>query len=152
MEIELFKGIYQRNLVKHDKKTLYIFTDNWNRSSSKQPISNQSDYYKKYGKNSPLYYPSVTQAVIRGLNNAFPISTMFDQYRTQFNDNLFGEFKAILNTELEDIYRALHNYHKLIYCTNLGKGNISNMPLYAPNCYIHLKNEFESLLNHIKNV
>ena len=64
---------WTREDVENDPETLYIFTDNIDRDSGKTLINPNSRYAKKYGKNK--HYPTRTQAVIRGLDNAMPIST-----------------------------------------------------------------------------
>ena len=89
-------------------KTLYIFTDNTNRTSGKTEIDPESWYSQKYRKTVPLRYPSQTSAMLRGLDNARPISTQHWYDRAsgktrdagRWNDSDFAEFKK----EKEIIY------------------------------------------------
>jgi hypothetical protein len=68
-----YSGHWTRSQVAKDVRSLYIFTDNLNRTSGVSPIDPESDYAKKYGIGKK--YPGATSAVIRGLNNAMPITT-----------------------------------------------------------------------------
>ena len=71
-------GIITRNQAENDPETLYIFTDNTNRDSGYTIIPETSWYAQKYkGANGgpPLHYPSKTTAVMRGLDNARPVTT-----------------------------------------------------------------------------
>lgn len=64
---------WTREQVKSDISSLYVFTDNTDRDSGSQSIDDDSWYAQKYGTGH--HYPKQTQAVIRGLDNAMPIST-----------------------------------------------------------------------------
>ena len=65
--------MWTRESAEKDTNTLYIFTDNTDRTSGTGVVDDNSPYAKKYGKGKN--YPTQTQAVVRGLPNAMPIST-----------------------------------------------------------------------------
>ncbi len=84
MNIIILTIHYTRAAVAQDTTYLYLFTDNQERTSRPdaptENIDPQSWYYQKYKPTTtkPLHFGSVnnpTSAVIRGLNNAYPIST-----------------------------------------------------------------------------
>jgi len=66
--------MFTRNSVAKDANSLYIFTDNATRTSGSKKIDKDSWYAKKYGAGKK--YPAQTTAVIRGLDNAFPVTTV----------------------------------------------------------------------------
>lgn len=76
---------YSRATVQSDPQNLYIFTDNTDRTSGTFPIDDNSWYAAIYSKGKQLFYPSKTTAQIRGLENAYPIST-----QRYFNDEKRG--------------------------------------------------------------
>ena len=105
--------------VSKDVNNMYIFTDNTDRDSGKQPISDDSWYAVKYGKGK--HHPTVTTALIRGLNNAYPITTQ-RYYNKQFKgitgrweDEDIEEFKKVIDDDFEEIYRNAKRYEKIIF-------------------------------------
>lgn len=111
---------YDRADVEKDTDNLYIFTDNTDRTSGRKYLVDvNSNYYKTYGINSEtgehrkLYYPTVTQAVIRGLNNAFPISTQ-KWYHTGAigakGNWVESDAEEFYNTLKSEIYDILYNF------------------------------------------
>lgn len=65
-----------RDVAKARKDDLFVFTDNTDRDSGKRVVDPESAYYKRYGDGThDLHYPTQTTAVIRGLDNAYPVST-----------------------------------------------------------------------------
>ena len=72
-KIKKHDGIWSRDEAIANPNILYVFTDNTDRDSGKGIISDDTWYAKKYGCGH--HFPTVTSAVIRGLNNARPIST-----------------------------------------------------------------------------
>jgi hypothetical protein len=118
-----------------------LFTDNSGRTSGKIPI--QDGWYKnKYGKNKILKYPTMTQAVIRGLDNAYPITTTVDDKRTQWKDYMFEEYKSIIDDEIDQIINILKTEKyigiKFSAIMTFGKGKISNMKETSPLCWNYL--------------
>ena len=111
-------------------KTLYIFTDNTNRTSGKTEIDPESWYSQKYRKTIPLRYPSQTSARLRGLDNARPISTQhwYDKASGKtrdagrWNDSDFAEFKKVIDEEIQDIKEAWDSgqYDNVVIATPAG--------------------------------
>lgn len=147
---------FDRNEVEKDTDNLYIFTDNTNRTSGRNKIDDDSDYAKKYGKG--LKYPGQTQAVIRGLNNAMPISTQryydpkngLTYEKGNWNDEDFEEFKKVIDEEIEDIKNKFisGNYKNIIIGTGdaLFNGKISNITKdRCPKIYDYLESKIEEL-------
>ena len=112
---------FTRDSAKKDVKTLYIFTDNTNRDSGSEAIPDDSWYAQKYGKG--LHYPiKQTTAVIRGLDNARPVSTQRyykkgENYKkNRWFDKDIEEFKKVVDAEFEDIFEAWRsgNYDRIV--------------------------------------
>ena len=102
---------YNRTDVMDDPDYLYIFTDNTDRTSGGEEIDD-GWYAKKYGKGGYGTVKNPTSAVIRGLPNAAPISTMKWFYKvhegetiesSRWTDDDFEEFKIVIDDEIEDI-------------------------------------------------
>ena len=123
---------YNREDVEKDDKTLYIFTDNTDRDSGGGLIDENSWYAKKYGTGH--HYPGKTSAVIRGLENAAPISTQrwyHDGAKGEtgrWTDEAFDEFKAVIDDEIEQIKSMWRSgkYNKVVY-PDLFNSKISNI-------------------------
>lgn len=104
------EGKWTRNEVENDPRTLYIFTDNTDRTSGGEEISD-GWYAEKYGKGGFGTVNNPTSAVIRGLSNAAPISTMKWFYRehgvsveqARWTDSDLKEFKEVIDDEIEQI-------------------------------------------------
>lgn len=102
---------YTRVSVQNDPQTLYIFTDNTDRTSGGQPYG-EGWYKEKYGEGGFGSMNNPTTAQIRGLENAAPISTMRYFYRlhegmtvadARWKDSDIEEFKKVIDSEIEDI-------------------------------------------------
>lgn len=110
---------YIREEVEKDKSSMYIFTDNTDRNSGKGLISEESWYAKMYGKNK--HFPKVTTALIRGLNNAFPITTQrwynkeHKGNNGRWNDSDFAEFKKVIDHDFEIIKENANKFDKIIF-------------------------------------
>lgn len=104
------EGKWTRNEVENDPRTLYIFTDNTDRTSGGEEIGD-GWYAEKYGKGGFGTVNNPTSAVIRGLSNAAPISTMKWFYRehgvsveqARWTDSDLKEFKEVIDDEIEQI-------------------------------------------------
>lgn len=131
---------FNRSSVEKDKDYIYLFTDNAKRTSGKNSLNNNSLYALKYTTSYPLNYPTMTQAVIRGLNNAFPITTMVDDNRTQWKDSQFDEYKKIIDSEIEDIKQAQSKFKGIKFAAQMpfGQGKISNMKIAAPKIWDYM--------------
>lgn len=132
-------GPWTRQSVAADARSLYVFTDNTDRTSGGNPIPRDAWYSKKYGPGGR--YPGMTQAVARGLDNARPISTMKHigsmadarAGRTQWQDTDFdfNLFKQTIDSEVADIKKALPSFPgglKYSRGQKIGQGAISRLP------------------------
>ena len=101
------KEYWDRSAVEKDKETLYIFTDNTDRDSGSGEIDPNSKYAQKYGKDK--HYPKQTAAVIRGLDNAMPISTQRWYHEGakgdtgMWQDADAEEFEKVIKEEVDSI-------------------------------------------------
>ena len=129
---------FTRNSVNNDKESLYLFTDNANRTSGNNPIAKDSYYSETYGEGKR--YPGMTQAVIRGLDNSRPISTMLNQYRGQWTAGTLDKFKATIDAEIAAIKEALPNFPGGLKVGPgvMGKGTYSKLPI-AHQAYLDKK-------------
>lgn len=157
-KIEQHIGDWSRTEVEQHPNYLYIFTDNTDRDSGSQPVDPNSKYARKYGQNK--HYPKVTQAVIRGLNNAMPLSTQHWYHGDKkgktgvWTDADIEDFKKTIDSEIDDIIKEWDTgkYEKLI----IGDGdaffnsNISNISITrAPKLYQYLKQKVQELYKHV---
>ena len=105
--VQIHKGNWSREEAKRNPKVLYIFTDNTDRDSGSGIIPNDSWYSKKYGQGH--HFPTMTAAVVRGLDNARPISTQRWYHQGakgttgRWTDADINEFKKIIKEELQEI-------------------------------------------------
>ena len=101
------KGNWSRAEAIQNPNILYVFTDNTDRDSGSGKISDDSWYSKKYGKGH--HFPTMTAAVIRGLDNARPISTQRWYHQGakgttgRWTDADINEFKKTIKEELQEI-------------------------------------------------
>lgn len=157
-KIEQHIGDWSRTEVEQHPNYLYIFTDNTDRDSGSQPVDPNSKYARKYGQNK--HYPKVTQAVIRGLDNAMPLSTQHWYHGDKkgktgvWTDADIEDFKKTIDSEIDDIIREWDTgkYEKLI----IGDGdaffnsNISNISITrTPKLYQYLKQKIQELYKYI---
>ena len=112
---------YSRYEAEQNKDVLYIFTDNTDRDSGSGIIDPNSKYAKKYGQGH--HFPTKTSAVIRGLDNAMPISTQRYYHpgaigeQGRWTDDAFDEFKSIIDDEIKEIKKewATGKYKYVVY-------------------------------------
>ena len=133
--MKLIRKSYSRITASKDKEHIYVFTDNLDRTSGQGKISDDSSYSKRFGKTG-LCYPSVTSAVLRGLENAFPVTTQ-KGYKKGTNpsiynwtDDDFEEFKKVIDDDFEKIKEACVKYSTdTVYFPSTGvlNGNISQL-------------------------
>lgn len=121
MKIIRSKDKYTRDLVRHTPNKLFIFTDNTDRDSGKGVISSDSWYSKKYGEGK--HYPTMTSALIRGLDNAYPITTQ-RYYNKQYkgntgswNDSDLDQFKEVIDDDFKEIIKAIKSgkYEDIVF-------------------------------------
>lgn len=156
--IEQHVGNWSREEVQNNPDKLYIFTDNTDRDSGRGTIDPNSKYAKKYGQNK--HYPKVTQAVIRGLDNAMPLSTQHWYNQTNkgatgvWTDTDIEEFKKVIDAEISDIMDEWDTgkYNTLV----IGDGNaffnsnISNISITrTPKLYNYLKSKVQQLYKYV---
>ena len=152
MIVERSTEPYTRKLVRENKNLMYIFTDNTDRDSGKSVIPNSSWYSQKYGEGK--HYPSMTTALIRGLDNAYPITTQH-WYNTQhrgitgrWNDDDFEEFKKVIDDDFENIYQNCKKYEKIIFpIGGIFNSKISQLnKVRTPKLYSYLMEKCKTLL------
>lgn len=103
---------FSRLSVSNNSDYLYIFTDNLNRSSGREEVSRRSQYFRNWHDDQYyLFHPSVTQACIRGLDNAFPITTMLDQYKHQLTMEHYDMMERVYDLEVKYILLELVNHN-----------------------------------------
>lgn len=138
---------FTRESVKKDTDYIYLFTDNAARTSGNNLVDPNSWYADAYGKNSK--FPTKTQAVIRGLNNAFPITTMIDDKGTQWTDDKFNEFTKEINHEIRQIQESIldEGFKGIKFSAEMpfGKGAISNMKETAPKIWNYLNEKLKEI-------
>lgn len=153
---------YSREEVEDNPRTLYIFTDNTDRTSGGN-LYGDSWYKEKYGAGGYGTDKNPTTAIIRGLDNAAPISTMRYFYRSHNNmtkeqakwqDSDFDEFKSVIDDEIEDIKRLWDsgNYDNIVLPGGDGFYNSSISEITesrTPKLYNYLKSKEAELYNHV---
>ena len=136
---------FTRESAEKDTEHMYLFTDNAGRTSGSGVIDPNSWYAKKYGADKK--YASKTQAVARGLENVYPITTMVDDKRTQWTDAQFDTYKKIIDNEIETIKQASKKYKGIKFSAEMpfGKGAISNMKDSAPKIWNYLNTKLAEI-------
>lgn len=135
-KIEYHPGNWTRQEVNDNPDVLYVFGDNTNRTSGSNPISNDSKYARTYGLGK--MFPNTTSAIIRGMDNAMPVSTQhwYDPTtgRTRdagrWNDSDIDDFKKIIDAEFQAIKDEWDTgkYRKIyLPSTGLSNGKISQI-------------------------
>lgn len=157
-------GYWSRDEVSSDTETLYIFTDNTDRDSGRREIPSDSWYAQRYGEGH--HYPTMTSAVIRGLDNARPISTQRWYHvgakgkAGRWTDADIEEFKKVIDAEIEDIKRAWDTgkYKRIVFPGNNGlfatneEESISAITeTRVPALYNYLKQKYAELYDYVEN-
>lgn len=135
-KIDYHPGNWTRQEVNDNPDVLYVFGDNTNRTSGSNPISNDSKYARTYGLGK--MFPNATAAIIRGMDNAMPVSTQhwYDPStgRTRdagrWNDSDIEDFKKIIDAEFQAIKDEWDTgkYRKIyLPSTGLSNGKISQI-------------------------
>lgn len=161
---------WTRDEVENDPRTLYIFTDNTDRTSGGEEIGD-GWYAEKYGKGGFGTVNNPTSAVIRGLPNAAPISTMKWFYRehgvsvaqARWTDSDLEEFKKVIDDEIEQIKKLWDsgNFDSIELPKNgiLGKSikehkdrNISRLTATrTPKLYQYLNKKLQELSEYVQD-
>ena len=111
-KIQKHSGNWSRQEAMNNPKILYVFTDNTDRDSGSGRIPADSWYSKKYGEGH--HFPTMTAAVVRGLENSRPISTQRWYHAGakgntgRWTDTDVEEFKKVIREELEEIVREFN--------------------------------------------
>lgn len=135
-KIDYHPGNWTRQEVNDNPDVLYVFGDNTNRTSGSNPISNDSKYARTYGLGK--MFPNTTAAIIRGMDNAMPVSTQhwYDPStgRTRdsgrWNDFDIDDFKKVIDAEFQAIKDEWDTgkYRKIyLPSTGLSNGKISQI-------------------------
>lgn len=135
-KIDYHPGNWTRQEVNDNPDVLYVFGDNTNRTSGSNPISNDSKYARTYGLGK--MFPNATAAIIRGMDNAMPVSTQhwYDSTtgRTRdagrWNDSDIDDFKKVIDAEFQAIKDEWDTgkYRKIyLPSTGLSNGKISQI-------------------------
>lgn len=135
-KIDYHPGNWTRQEVNDNPDVLYVFGDNTNRTSGSNPISNDSKYARTYGLGK--MFPNATAAIIRGMDNAMPVSTQhwYDPTtgRTRdagrWDDSDIDDFKKIIDAEFQAIKDEWDTgkYRKIyLPSTGLSNGKISQI-------------------------
>lgn len=135
-KIDYHPGNWTRQEVNDNPDVLYVFGDNTNRTSGSNPISNDSKYARTYGLGK--MFPNATAAIIRGMDNAMPVSTQhwYDPStgRTRdagrWNDSDIEDFKKVIDAEFQAIKDEWDTgkYRKIyLPSTGLSNGKISQI-------------------------
>lgn len=135
-KIDYHPGNWTRQEVNDNPDVLYVFGDNTNRTSGSNPISNDSKYARAYGLGK--MFPNATSAIIRGMDNAMPVSTQhwYDPStgRTRdagrWNDSDIEDFKKVIDAEFQAIKDEWDTgkYRKIyLPSTGLSNGKISQI-------------------------
>lgn len=152
--IESHEGNWTRGEAARDPESLYIFTDNTDRDSGKGLIDPMSKYSQKYGRGK--HFPTMTQAVLRGLDNAMPLSTQRWYHEGakgasgRWTDADFEEFKKVIDSEIDDIVKEWKSgrYKRIVIGSADGffNTNISNISMErTPKLYQYLKAKLEQI-------
>ena len=135
-KVEYHPGNWTRQEVNDNPDVLYIFGDNTNRTSGSNPISNDSKYARTYGLGK--MFPNATAAIIRGMDNAMPVSTQhwYDpstgktRDAGRWNDSDIDDFKKVIDAEFQAIKDEWDTgkYRKIyLPSTGLSNGKISQI-------------------------
>lgn len=150
--------LWSRSMVESDHQSLYIFTDNTDRSSGSTPIDSNSWYIKEFGEGKK--FPSKTSACIRGCHNALPITTQkyykhHNDYKLdRWEDSDINEFKKVIDKDIERIKGRIIEINPQFvwypssgfFCTNISYINPQRCPLIYN--YLKLKlDELEEFIN-----
>ena len=111
-KVQKHQGNWSRQEAQSNPNILYVFTDNTDRDSGSGVIPADSWYSKKYGAGH--HFPTMTAAVVRGLDNSRPISTQRWYHQGakgetgRWTDNDIEEFKSVIRDELQEIIKEFN--------------------------------------------
>jgi hypothetical protein len=158
MKIVRSDKFYNREEVANDPDSMYIFTDNTDRDSGKGLIPNDSWYSNKYGTGK--HFPKVTTALIRGLENAYPITTQrwYNKEHKgifgRWKDEDFEEFKKIIDDDFDEIVKNMHKFKRIVFpvagifnskISEISKTRVPKLYDYLMSKCLNLKEKYENL-------
>lgn len=161
VKVEMASAPWTRESVQKDSRTLYVFTDNTDRDSGRGVIDRQSDYYKRYGNGrDDLHFPTMTAAVIRGLDNAMPVSTQRYYHdgakgeAGRWHDKDAEEFREVISREFSDLRDKLAGggYDRVVFPGGDGlfNGKISAITKErTPELYAILEQEYNAFVSSL---
>lgn len=168
--VQKAKQRYSRTVARNNPRTLYIFTDNTDRTSydksaiGRKPSETNGWYYKKYGRDEHGTDRNSTTAVLRGLDNAAPISTMKWFYKahpgetvetSRWKDSDIEEFKSILDDEIKQIKDLWQsgNFDKLMLPKGEDAFFNAKISQISPKSEIgkYLKTKLDELMDFVNN-
>lgn len=163
VSVEEHVGKWTREEAAAHPDVLYVFSDNTDRDSGKGVIDRDSDYYRKYGNGTDdLHYPTVTAAVLRGLDNAMPVSTQrwyhagASGVTGRWNDSDSREFAKVIRAEFADIRRMVEsgNYSAVVFPEGgLAYGKISAItPERTPKLFKILDKEVNAFKSYVRQL
>lgn len=137
---------WTRSVAAKDKKTIYLFPDNPERKSGMNRVASATKYAKKYGGLRFLSYPDSGPDSIRGLENAFPISTV------GMNGMTVAQFRKAINDEINDIIEALESgeYKRVVLPSEGIFGDITESD--NPKLYKELVKQIENLRERVEEI
>ena len=148
MKLQRAGGDITRKQAKENKTAIYVFTDNGDRTSGKRRVPDESEYAKRFGKTGLMHPQAQTSAILRGLDNAFPITTQKhyvpspNQNKGNWEDSDFEEFKKVIDDDIEHIKEACVRLkpEKIIFPWNgVLNSKISNITFYrTPKLYNYI--------------
>lgn len=155
------KNNWTREIAEKDTKTLYVFTDNTDRTSGNKRINPGTAYAKKHGTSQVMNYPTTTSAVIRGLDNAYPISTQKtyspgNPEAGRWQDSDYREFRNVIQNEIDDIIEEFESgeYRRVVLPVGgVAGGSIAGITKErTPRLFRILNSELERLENEIRAI
>lgn len=135
---------FTRLSVERDKDYLYLFTDNVLRNSGRNSVDKSSSYYNRFQifHKGNCHYPYRTQACIRGLQNACPISTMYDGRKHQLMGNMSLD-------SMRTIWLGEYLYIKQLLLSGNYKGIKFSNHIFGQGQYSSLSDEYQVELDKI---
>lgn len=117
MKVKIYKGFWFREGATRSPNSMYLYGENCDYTSGTSPIdtTNSSDRIKALftGKN----YPMTTQAVVRGLDNAFPIITKKGHKTDEFFDDTdddVNKYVELIERDVKEIKEYSKDFDTLL--------------------------------------
>lgn len=146
---------WTRDIVAKDKRTIYVFEDNGDRTSGRNRLSSTTKYAKLHGGLRLLNYPDSGSATARGLENAFPL-TLQKKNGEKWEDKDLKEFKRVISADIDAILEAFKDdeYRRVV----LPVGGILDSEFgditkeRTPKLYDYLVEQMERLSTGIEDI